>query len=67
MKMAEEVFIHVDMAEKRPELPEYDQDAPCPHCGGKTVTGFGLGGGGFGPYTYCEACEKIVSKSTYDE
>ena len=33
---------------------------PCPDCGGLTLFhGFGLAGGGYGPYSYCVAdgCE----------
>lgn len=28
---------------------------PCPDCGEPTVEGFGLAGGGYGAYEYCEA------------
>jgi hypothetical protein len=30
----------------------------CPKCGGPTATGYGLMGGGLGPYTFCleDAC-----------
>jgi len=56
--------IHVDAAEKRAGLPELaPEDSSCPHCGGELQTGFGLAGGGFGPYTYCEACRKVTSKT----
>lgn len=65
-KKVAEVFIHVDSSEKYPDLPEFDQDAPCPTCGGKTDSGFGLAGGGFGPYAFCEACGTIVSKSVVE-
>lgn len=32
----------------------------CPHCGTETQPGFGLAGGGYGPYVYCpsETCHK---------
>ena len=32
---------------------------PCPKCGEETADGFGLAGGGYGPYTYCtsDACD----------
>lgn len=39
----------------------------CPHCGGETKTAFGLAGGGYGPYTYCETCELVVSKSADED
>jgi len=59
--------VHIDSAKKRPGLPEYDWTMPCPHCGGVQEHGFGLGGGGFGPYTYCPACERITSKTEIEE
>ena len=61
------VIIHIDAANKREGLPEYSQDDPCPHCGGPTESGFGLAGGGFGVYSYCVRCEKVVSKSEVNE
>jgi hypothetical protein len=30
------------------------QPAKCPKCGGDVQGGFGLAGGGYGPYWYCE-------------
>lgn len=27
----------------------------CPKCGGPVVQGYGLAGGGIGPYRYCES------------
>ena len=60
---AEKLVVFIDSAEKDSALPEFDQDAPCPHCGGKTETGFGLAGGGFGIYAFCPACEMVTSKS----
>lgn len=36
----------------------------CPKCLGTNLeTGFGLAGGGFGPYSYCASCGTIVNKS----
>jgi len=60
-------FVHVDAAEKRPELPEYLQGHMCPHCGGQTEDGFGLAGGELGVYTYCPSCKQITSKSVIKE
>jgi hypothetical protein len=42
---------------------EFDPDSRCPSCGAETETGFGLAGGGYGPYTYCHACSMVTSKS----
>ncbi len=63
--------IHVDLNEKREDLPDLGgakkcalKDCPAPDF----ETGFGLAGGGFGVYEYCPACGSIVSKSeTHDE
>jgi hypothetical protein len=63
----EKIHIHIDAAEKRPELPEYDQLESCPKCGGEPETGFGLAGGGFGIYSYCPTCGVIISKSETHE
>jgi hypothetical protein len=60
--MADEITLHLDAAKKRADLPEFAPDA-CPHCGGELQTGFGLAGGGYGVYTYCEACGVVTSKT----
>lgn len=42
-----------------------DEDGDkCPHCGTELETGFGLAGGGYGPYTFCpsEDCRKYFDK-----
>lgn len=41
----------------------------CPKCGSdKTECGYGLaGGGGIGPYMYCESCGYIWDKSSDPE
>lgn len=36
------------------QVPIPPEGPPCPKCGAPTVDGFGLAGGGYGPYTYCE-------------
>lgn len=61
--MSDKPSIHVDTAEKRDGLPEYDQGSKCPHCGGEVETGFGMAGGGFGVYTFCPQCKVVTSKS----
>jgi hypothetical protein len=62
--MADEkpIVIHISPAHKREDLPELNDDA-CPKCKGPTEMGFGLAGGGYGAYTYCEACNEVVSKT----
>ncbi len=34
----------------------------CPKCNGSIEIGFGLAGGGYGVYEYCEACGAVVTK-----
>lgn len=46
---------------------EFDPDSACPSCGGQTEVGFGLAGGGYGPYTFCSECKVVTSKSSDDE
>lgn len=58
---------HLDAANKRKELPEFQDRLDCPHCGCETHTGFGLAGGGFGVYNYCDICEEVVAKTCEDE
>lgn len=63
----DKIHIHIDAAEKRSNLPEFNQIAPCPKCGGETEQGFGLAGGGYGVYSYCSKCEIVTSKSEVGE
>lgn len=42
---------------------QFSPDENCPTCGKETEIGFGLAGGGYGPYTYCQYCEIVTSKS----
>lgn len=65
--MADDITVHIDAAKKRDELPEVGEHDACPQCGGELQTGFGLAGGGFGVYTYCEACGVVTSKTESDE
>lgn len=41
--------------------PEEKEDF-CPKCGGELQPGFGLAGGGYGPYWYCENCSAVINK-----
>jgi hypothetical protein len=68
--MTDELTIHIDQAHKREELPEMGRSvkcdrSDCPHP--IFTSGYGLAGGGFGMYEYCEKCEKIVSKTETGE
>ena len=62
----DKITVRTDAAAKDKELPEYQQGL-CPKCNGPTHDGFGLAGGGYGVYTYCEACNEVVSKSEVDD
>jgi hypothetical protein len=34
----------------------------CPQCGADLVMGYGLAGGGIGPYLYCDDCGEYFDK-----
>lgn len=56
--------ILIDLAEVENGLPEFNQNIECAvHPSAQIVEGFGLAGGGFGPYTMCERCCRILTKS----
>lgn len=56
--------VHIVYAHKDASIPDNSHDTGrCPKCAGETTEGFGLAGGGYGPYTYCEACGIIVTKT----
>jgi hypothetical protein len=57
------LLLHVDSAEKRPEIPPYDDMLRCSEHDVPSKTGFGMAGGGFGVYSYCPTCGKVLSKS----
>jgi hypothetical protein len=63
----DKITFHIDAATKRKDLPDMGSHEVCPTCHGPLQTGFGLAGGGFGVYTYCEACARVTSKSEVDE
>ncbi len=50
------------MSEDNPANDNEMGSGLCPECGGSLEVGFGLAGGGYGPYTYCLACERVVEK-----
>ena len=53
--------IHFDAKDIDPEIPQAER---CPdHPDVEPETGFGLAGGGYGPYTVCRICGRMLSKS----
>ncbi len=54
--------VHLDLTateeQKRNDVPQIALCAICPTCGTPTEDGFGLAGGGYGPYVFCpvEGC-----------
>ena len=57
-----EPFVHIDSSEKRADLPEDGDLSHCPKCGAMLEQGFGLAGGGVGPYKYCHQ-HGVVAKT----
>jgi hypothetical protein len=59
-------MIYIAAGEKREGLPECGDAKPCgkPGCPApRFEMGFGLAGGGYGPYEFCDVCDEIVSKT----
>ena len=43
------------------------REGKCPDCGSPLEAGFGMAGGGYGPYSYCPRCETVSNKVQVDE
>jgi hypothetical protein len=54
------------MSDKPDEILDRQVEA-CPRCGGGLQQGFGLAGGGFGVYGYCDPCGRVVWKCVIKE
>jgi hypothetical protein len=58
--------MHIDSSDKNRNIPELGEEK---HCGNLAcpfpffTDGFGLAGGGFGPYLYCGECQQVVAKT----
>lgn len=66
MSKIDGITVFTDDLKKRPDLPECGAtEGHCPSCGTELKTGFGLAGGGYGVYEYCdnETCNDIITKS----
>lgn len=43
-----------------------DETGKCPKCGGEILFGYGLAGGGIGPYRYCDGDNCDYFEKTQD-
>lgn len=64
--MSEKTIIHIDMSDVREGIPPIKDQTHCDKCGGELEFGFGLAGGGFGPYLFCDE-HGIVAKDNEDQ
>jgi hypothetical protein len=65
MSEEKKITIHIDSSEQDPKIPDRTP-AACPNCSAgpeKWEMGFGLAGGGYGPYQYCGSCGTMLSKT----
>ena len=54
---------HITRKHKRPDIPSMAEAKPCPdHPGVEPGIGFGMAGGGYGTYSNCEVCGRILGK-----
>lgn len=61
----DEMFFHADSKEQDPSIPNLDH---CPdHPNAIPEMGYGMAGGGMGPYSFCPECGKMLSKSQDEE
>jgi hypothetical protein len=64
--MNKKPIVHIDPTEVREGILDH-QVENCPTCNTELQQSFGLAGGGFGAYGYCEPCGKVVWKCTFDD
>lgn len=57
----QDIHIHIDPADVRADILDH-QVQNCPTCSSELTDGFGLAGGGYGPYGFCEKCQRIIYK-----
>lgn len=58
----DDVTVHIDLAKVEPQEAPPRSDGKCQYCGGDTDMGYGLAGGGIGPYSFCTVCGRITDK-----
>jgi hypothetical protein len=68
METSEKTTVLIDSAIQSPEIPPLDQSIKCPdHPQAQSEIAFGLAGGGYGIYSYCPECSRILSKDQEEE
>jgi len=64
--MVEQVSVYLDTATC--DLPKLDDRVPCPdHRDAPVEVGFGLAGGGYGTYTCCSICCRVLTKTLVED
>ena len=59
-----EDFLHLSPSRKHESIPDFDTRIRCEtHPLTEPEQGFGMAGGGYGVYTFCPSCQRILSKS----
>lgn len=63
MSNEKEVYVHIAKSEVRKDMIGVDNNGRCARCHGELESGFGLAGGSFGVYLYCDKCGEVVQKT----
>lgn len=64
--MTNKATFHIDFSTVREGIPPIKDQTHCDQCGAELEFGFGLAGGGYGTYLYCDE-HGIVAKDNEDE
>ena len=56
--------VHVSSRTRNPSIPDFDTRIRCEkHPHEDPEQGYGLAGGGYGVYSFCARCNRVLSKS----
>jgi hypothetical protein len=66
MTDTDKIEVHIDLSEVRDGILDH-QVENCPNCGAGLEIGFGLAGGGFGVYGFCDPCGEVIWKCVSDD